>query len=98
MNFQSIIPNDGKWKIKDNIVYVRYLAWIPIINFKQEPVQVYFDTRLHRHLLKIIPKIDNEFYLVSPILIDPKNKYLDEEEIHRVNILNMISKFKSEVF
>ena len=57
MNFQSIIPNDGKWKIKDNIVYVRYLAWIPIINFKQEPVQVYFDTRLHRYLLKIIPKI-----------------------------------------
>lgn len=98
MDFQSIIPNDGKWKIKDNIVYVRYLAWIPIINFKQDPVQVYFDTRLHRYLLKIIPKIKTEFYLVSPILIDPKNKYLDEEEVHRVNILNMISNYSNPKF
>ena len=37
-------------------------------------------------------------YLISPILHDPKNKYLPEEEINRVNILNMISNYSNPIF
>jgi hypothetical protein len=94
----EILPNNGKWKIKNEIVYVRYMAWIPIINMKDEHLEVYFDTKLNRYLLQIIPKLKEEFYLVSPILSDPKNKFLLPEERHKVNILNMISNYSNPLF
>ena len=68
IDIQKIIPNDGKWKIEKDIVYVRYMAWMPIMNLKNDWVEIYFDTKLHRYLLKILPKLEGEFYLVSPIL------------------------------
>ena len=94
----EILPNNGKWKIEKGIVYVRYMAWIPIINMKGDYLEVYFDTKLHRYLLQILPKLDFEFYLVSPILSDPKNKYLLPEERNKVNILNMISNYSNPIF
>ena len=101
MDFEKlkrIIPNNGKWKIENDTVYVRYMAWIPIINLKNEWVEVYFDTRLHRYLLTIIPQLDGEFYLISPIFADPKNKYIVGEERHKTNILNMISNYSNPMF
>jgi hypothetical protein len=93
-----ILPNNGKWKIENEIVYVRYMAWIPIINMKGDYLEVYFDTKLHRYLLQILPKLEDEFYLVSPILTDPKNKHLLQEERHKANILNMISNYSNPIF
>ena len=101
MNLQKItdiLPNNGKWKINNGIVYVRYMAWIPIINIEDDHLEVYFDTKLHRYLLQILPKLKEEFYLVSPILSNPKNKYLSNEERHKVNILNMISNYSNPIF
>jgi len=94
----DILPNNGKWKIEKDIVYVRYMAWIPIINMKDDHLEVYFDTKLHRYILQILSKLKDEFYLVSPILSDPKNKYLLPEERHKVNILNMISNYSNPIF
>lgn len=98
MDVQKIIPKNDRWKVDKDIVFVYNLAWIPIMNLKNDWVEVYFDTRLSRHILKLIPKLDGEFYLVSPILIDPKRKHLSDEERNKVNILNMISNYSNEVF
>jgi len=94
----KILPNNGKWKIENKTVYVKYMAWIPIINLKGDYMEVYFDTRLHRHLLTIIPNLEGEFYLISPIFQDPKNKHLDDKEKHKVNILNLISNYSNPFF
>ena len=88
-----VLPNNGKWKIENDTVYVKYMAWIPIINLKGDYMEVYFDTRLHRYLLSILPSLEGEFYLISPIFTDPKNKYFDDEGRHKTNILNMISNY-----
>jgi hypothetical protein len=94
-----ILPNNGKWKMQNNIVYVRYFAWIPIMNIEKDYIEVYFDTKLHRYLLKILHKLQGEeLHLISPILHDPKNKYLSDEEIHKINILNMLSNYSNPVF
>jgi len=93
-----ILPNNGKWKIENDTVYVKYMAWIPIINLKGDYMEVYFDTRLHRYLLTILPSLEGEFYLISPIFTDPKNKYFDDEERHKTNILNMISNYSNPLF
>ena len=101
MNLEKItriLPNNGKWIIKNQVVYVRYMAWIPIINIEDDHLEVYFDTKLHRYLLQILPKLDGEFYLVSPILSNPKHKYLPDEERHKINILNMISNYSNPIF
>lgn len=98
MNLNNIIPNNDKWKIDKNIVYVHYLAWIPIMNIKNDWIEVYFDVKLHRYILQLLPKLNGEFYLVSPVLNDPDNKSISDLEKHRINIKNMLSNYANSHF
>ena len=98
MDVNKIIPKNHNWKIDKDIVFVWYLAWIPIMNLKNDWIEIYFDIRLAKHILKLIPKIEGEFYLVSPTLVNPKKNHLSEEERNKVNILNMLSNYCNATF
>jgi len=98
MNIEEIIPNSNKWKISKGIAYVKYLAWIPIIDTRKGYIEIFFDVRLMKYILKLIPKIDTEFYLISPLLSNPVNAKMLDEEIHRVNIKNYLSNYANPRF
>jgi hypothetical protein len=74
------------------------LAWIPIMNLNKEYVEIYFDVRLRRDILKLIPKIEEEFYLISPILSDPNKKTLSDGTVHQLNIKNYLSNYANPKF
>lgn len=96
MNVYDIIPQKEDWKISKGIVYKKRLAWIPILNLKKDYIEVYFDSRMHKEILMLLPKIDQEFYLISPMFSNPKYSYTD---IHKMNIENYLSNYaKLEFF
>jgi hypothetical protein len=98
MNIEEIIPRNDKWKINKGIVYVKYLAWVPIIDTRKGYIEIFFDIKLMKYLLKLIPKIKTEFYLISPILSDPSIARLSDEDIHKVNVKNYLSNYANPGF
>jgi hypothetical protein len=98
MKIEEIIPKNDKWKLSKGLVYVKYLAWIPIIDTRKGYIEIFFDVRLMKYILKLIPKIDTEFYLISPLLSNPVDAKLPEGEIHRINIKNYLSNYANPRF
>jgi hypothetical protein len=98
MKLENILSNNNKWKIKGDTIYVRYMAWIPFIKVYDDHYDVYFDTKLHRYILQILPILDKDFYLISPIFSNPKYSRFEESEKHKTNILNMLSNYTNPVF
>lgn len=99
MKIENLIPNNGKWKIQNGYLYVRYLAWLPLAKIHDEYIEIYLDLKLHRYIITLIKKLgDIEFYLISPVLHEPGNKCFPDIEKHRINILNMISNYANPKF
>jgi hypothetical protein len=98
MSLQNILINNSKWKVENNTIYVRYMAWIPFIKIYDDYYDIYFDTRLHRYILQILPILDKDFYLISPIFSNPKYSRFIDEEKHKTNILNLLSNYTNPVF
>lgn len=88
--------NSDKYKYKNSILYVKKLAWIPLLKNNNEYIEIYFDVRLYKEILKIIPKITSEFYLISPIL--STNSKIDDITKHKVNINNYLSNYAFHQF
>ena len=97
MKIEDIIPKTDKWKISKGVVYVKYMAWIPIVDTRKGYIEIFFDIRLMKEILKIITKINSEFYLISPQLSDlVYDRNL--EDIHRINIKNYLSNYANPRF
>ena len=98
MNIDKIIPKTDKWKVSKGIVYFKYLAWIPFIDTRKGYIEIFFDVRLIKHILNIIPKIEGEFYLISPQLSNPVKAKSSDDIIHKMNIKNYISNYANPRF
>jgi len=84
MDINNIILNKEDWKISNGLVFKKKLVWIPIMNCKKDYIEIYFDDRLSKEILWLIPKISqSEFYLVSPLFSNPKFSTIEN---HKVNI------------
>lgn len=83
--------NPDKYRYKNYMLYVKKLVWIPLLKNNNEYIEIYFDVRLHKEILKIIPTITSEFYLISPIL--STNSKIDDLTKHKLNINNYLSNY-----
>lgn len=90
MNFmQKIDPliKGQYWKYSNSILYVRKLAWIPMVKFKNDHLNIFVSKRFIRETIKLIKLFRGErFYLVSTLISDPKTKKIFKEDIDSINI------------
>ena len=56
MNLSSIIPTNDRWIISKNIVYVDYIAKIPILVKSGDDIWVYLDIKIARHFARLHQK------------------------------------------
>ena len=94
----NFLPNNDEWKISKNRIFKKKVAWIPIIDIKESHVNVFLDAKMAREIIKLIPRINCEFYLISPQMADPRISNGLPEEIHLLNINNCFSNYIREVF
>jgi hypothetical protein len=89
--FNKILESDN-WKLSKSIVYVHKTAWIPISKIEDDYVLIFFSKRLEKETLKLLKLLNNKtkFYLVSPLLSDPKINRKDIDSINLINIKNYL--------
>ena len=95
MDPYKYIPDNDRWKISKNRVFKKKLAWIPIFDMKEDHIEIFFDLKMSKDILLLIPKLDIDFYLISPIFADPQNKHLEKDKI---NIKNYLTNYSQEGF
>lgn len=87
MDLWKIIPNDDKWIISKNIVYIKYLAKIPILVKKGDDIFVYLDMKIYKFVIKLVKILNDnnvEFSFRSTMIwFDHK---FSDEDIHHLNI------------
>lgn len=87
MDLCEIIPTDDKWIVSKDIVYVKYIAKIPILVKKEDDIFVYLDMKIYKFVLKLV-KILNENnieFLFRSNMVWFEHKFNDED-IHHLNI------------
>ena len=89
--FNKILESDN-WKLSKSIVYVHKTTWIPISKIEDDYVLIFFSKRLEKETLKLLKLLNNKtkFYLVSPLLSDPKINRKDIDSINLINIKNYL--------
>lgn len=99
MNLLEIIPKNEKWIISKDIVYINYLAKIPILLIRDDIIWVLFDISIKKYVIKIIDLLQKNninFYLRSNILyFDHK---FSECEFHKANLKQFLRNIKEEYF
>lgn len=100
MNPYDYFIDNGTWKISKNRVFIKKLAWVPILDIEDDHVNIFFDASIAKHVVSLIKKIDGKenFYLISPILSNPSYKRSDVMEINRLNIENYLNNYCKESF
>src|ERR1035437_8951922 len=98
MNINNIInPHEiHKWKVSKNRASLMKLVWIPMFEFDTDITYVYLDLKMARETIKLVKRLRDKninFLFKSPILSNPKNNYLSESEIHKINITNYFRNF-----
>jgi len=92
MDLYKIIPQNNNWTISKNIVYVNYIARIPILIKNGNDVWVYLDIKVLKHVLKIVDILNknniNFLFKSTSIFFDHKFR---EDEIHNLNLNYYIS-------
>lgn len=103
MNIYEILNNSKIEKVKGfhgktERLYKHNLAWFPIADFYNDYTVVYLDFRHTKDILKLIPKIEGDFFCASPIYADP-NRYKDEiESYHYSNIRNYLVNYSKKKY
>lgn len=89
MDLNELIPdNNPEWLIKKNVIYFRYLAYIPVLFYENNEVKVSLDEKVIKRVLSIAKHLENkgiEFHFIDPIII---KRNLEEKDEIRQNIIN----------
>lgn len=99
MDLDKIIPKSGEWRISKNMVFVKYLVWVPVFEIENDKfINVFLDFKIARHILKLVKnlkKYDIPHYFISPLYANPKQ---DLETYHEINIENILKNYSKEAF
>lgn len=100
MDLHELIPNNKDcWIVKNNILYIEYLAKIPILMKEDDMFFIFLDIRILRHVIDISKYLlDNniDFLFRSSEFI--KHRY-SESDMHKKNILHLIQSISnSKIF
>jgi len=98
MDLDSIIPNNGEWKVSKNRVFKKNIAWIPIFDIVEDNlIYIFLDLRMSKDILKVVKnlqKTDIEFYFISPLFADPGFK----GDFNEINITNYLKDYSKSQF
>lgn len=99
MNLSNIIPNNDRWIISKNIVYVDYIAKIPILVKSGDDIWVYLDIKIAKYVLQLVKilKKNNIDFLFKSTQIFFDQKFTDEE-FHKINISQYLRNITDPVF
>lgn len=99
MNLLKIIPNNDRWIISKNIVYIDYIAKIPILVKNGDDVWVYLDIKIAKYVLQLVKILEknkiNFLFKSTRIFFDHK---FSEEEFHKINISQYIKNIADPIF
>ena len=98
MDLDSIIPNNGEWKVSKNRVFKKNIAWIPVFDIVDDNlIHIFLDLRMSKDILKVVKnlqKTDIEFYFISPLFADPGFR----GDFNVVNINNYLKDYSKSQF
>ena len=98
MNFTQKIESllkDDKYKLSNSILYVKNLVWIPLAKIDDvNTIYIFFSRKFKKENIKLIKIFsDNNLYLVSPKLSDPKSNRLSKKQMNILNIRNYLRNY-----
>ena len=98
MDLDSIIPNNGEWKVSKNRVFKKNIAWIPVFDIVDDNlIYIFLDLRISKDILKVVKnlqKTDTEFYFISPLFADPGFN----GDFNEINIKNYLKDYSKSQF
>jgi len=99
MDLYRIIPKDDRWIISKNIVYIDYLAKIPILVKEGDAIWIYIDRRITKYVLKLVKILQKEeikfLFRSNRIIFEHK---FSQDEIHELNLKQYIRNIADESF
>lgn len=99
MDLQRLIPNDDKWILSNNIIYIKYISKIPLLIKRGDDIFIYFDVKIAKYVIKMVKiLIDNNInFLFMSTLIFFEHKF-SEGDFHSINIRQYIKNICNEKF
>ena len=98
MNPTDLFSKNEEWKFSKGRGFKKHIAWIPMFDIKDGYINVFLDVKMARDIIKMIPKIEEDFYMVSPQMADPHIIRGDIEELNILNISNSFRNYSRECF
>lgn len=100
MDLQRLIPeNKDIWIVSKNVMYVNYIANIPILIKSGDDIRVFLDLRIRKYIPKLINHLNklNVDFLFSSYKTFFEHKFT-EKELHEINLTCHIDTITDEKF
>ena len=101
MDWLKLLPKNIEWKIQQNRIYYRKMAWIPFAYINSaKMVCFYLEPKSSKLILKVtkeVMKTQCKFFFISPMFDDPHIQR-NTDNIIRLNIENYLKNYSLPVF
>ena len=99
MDLYKIIPQNDRWCVSKNIIYINHLAKIPILVKSGDDIWVYFDVKIAKYVIQLVKILDEKnikfLFKSTSIFFDHK---FSEDDIHTLNLTQYIHNIVNEKF